>query len=51
MPEVTIITAVKNGNQHIAETMQSMCGQTFRDWEYIIIDDYSYKILKAGFNK
>ncbi|MCF7822768.1 MAG: glycosyltransferase [Candidatus Marinimicrobia bacterium] len=41
MPEVTVLTAVKNGAAYLAETIDSISGQTFTDWEYIIVDDHS----------
>lgn len=41
IPEVSIITAAYNSEKYIAETIESVLGQTFTDWEYIIIDDGS----------
>ncbi|HLI93939.1 MAG TPA: glycosyltransferase, partial [Puia sp.] len=37
-PMVTIITIVYNGEKHIAETMESVGGQTYPNIEYIIVD-------------
>lgn len=41
MSKVTVITAVKNGEMFFAETINSIINQTFKDWEYIIVDDNS----------
>ena len=40
-PEITVITAVRNGASHIAETIRSIQAQTFTSWEYIVVDDAS----------
>ncbi|MGH2760296.1 MAG: glycosyltransferase family 2 protein [Actinomycetota bacterium] len=40
-PSVTVLTAVRNGARFIGETIDSVLGQTFTDWEYIIVDDAS----------
>ncbi len=40
-PEITVITAVRNGSNYLSETIESVQKQTFQDWEYIIIDDAS----------
>ncbi|HLG98189.1 MAG TPA: glycosyltransferase family 2 protein [Bryobacteraceae bacterium] len=40
-PSVTVLTAVRNGASHLAETIASVRAQTFTDWEYIIVDDAS----------
>jgi len=39
--EVSVITAVLNGERHLAETIESVLSQTFEDFEYIIVDDGS----------
>lgn len=36
-----MLTAVRNGARFLAETIDSIRAQTFRDWEYIIVDDAS----------
>jgi glycosyltransferase involved in cell wall biosynthesis len=40
-PEVTVLTAVRNGEPHLASTIRSIIAQTFSDWEYIVVDDAS----------
>src|SRR5579862_2093130 len=40
-PEVTVITAVRNGERYLPETIASIQAQTFSGWEYIIVDDKS----------
>lgn len=41
MPSVSIILPVCNGEKYLAEAIDSVCGQTYTDWELIIIDDGS----------
>ncbi len=41
LPTVSIITAVYNGQKHIAETIESVLTQTHINWEMIILDDGS----------
>lgn len=40
-PEVTVLTAVRNGARLLPETVASVRAQTFSDWEYVIVDDAS----------
>jgi hypothetical protein len=40
-PEVTVLTAVRNGARFLQETIASIRGQTVSDWEYVIVDDAS----------
>jgi glycosyltransferase involved in cell wall biosynthesis len=40
-PLVTVLTAARNAEVHIAEAIESIRAQTFSDWEYIIVDDAS----------
>jgi glycosyltransferase involved in cell wall biosynthesis len=41
MPEVTVLTAVRNGADYLGETIACIQAQTFTNWEYIIVDDAS----------
>ncbi|MBK0401904.1 glycosyltransferase [Adhaeribacter sp. BT258] len=41
MPSVTVLMPVYNAEKFLVEAMQSMLNQTFRDFEFIIIDDGS----------
>lgn len=38
-PKVSVITAVYNGERTISKTIDSILNQTFKDFEYIIVDD------------
>lgn len=40
-PRVTVITPVYNGERYLRATLESVLGQTFQDWEYLLIDDGS----------
>ena len=37
-PKISIITAVYNGEKHIAQTIESVLGQSYTNIEYIVID-------------
>lgn len=39
--EVSVIIATKNGEKYIAEQLRSVQNQTYKDFECIIVDDYS----------
>lgn len=41
IPKVSVIMAVKNGEKSLKKTIDSILNQTFKDFEFIIIDDYS----------
>lgn len=41
MPKVTVLMAVYNGERYLREAMDSILGQTFRDFEFLIVDDGS----------
>lgn len=41
MPKVTVLMSVYNGEQYIREAIDSILGQTFKDFEFIIINDGS----------
>ena len=40
-PLVTVITPLFNAQNFIGETIKSVLGQTYQNWEMIIIDDCS----------
>jgi len=40
-PEITVLTIVYNGQQHISQAVESILNQTFEDFEYIIVDNNS----------
>ena len=40
-PRVSVVLPVYNGEKHLAEAVESILSQTFRDFEFIIIDDGS----------
>lgn len=40
-PQISTIMSVYNGHKFLAETIESMLGQTYSDFEFIIIDDGS----------
>ena len=40
-PFITIFTPNYNGSKFISETLESILGQTYSNFEYIIIDDHS----------
>ena len=37
-PLISIITVTYNGEKHIEETFKSVFGQTYKNFEYIVID-------------
>jgi glycosyltransferase involved in cell wall biosynthesis len=41
MPNVSVIMAVYNGERYLAQAVESILAQTYRDFEFIIIDDGS----------
>lgn len=41
MPKVSIVLPVYNGEKYIKESIDSIIGQKFSDWELLIIDDCS----------
>ena len=41
MPEISVIMSVYNGEEYIAEAIESVINQSFKDWELIIINDCS----------
>ena len=40
-PKVSVVLAVYNHEQFVGQTIESIIGQSFEDWELIIIDDCS----------
>jgi glycosyltransferase involved in cell wall biosynthesis len=40
-PLVSIITPVYNAGRWLSETLESVAAQSFRDWEHILVDDWS----------
>jgi len=40
-PAIDVLVTVYNGERFIAQTIDSVIGQTFRDWRLIIVDDLS----------
>jgi len=41
MPKVSTIIVVFNGEQHIERAVRSIMGQTYQDWELVVVDDGS----------
>jgi hypothetical protein len=41
VPKVSVVMSVYNGERYLREAMDSILNQTFRDFEFIIIDDAS----------
>ena len=40
-PKISLIMSVYNGEDYLAETIESVINQTFKEWEFIIINDCS----------
>ncbi len=41
IPKVSIVTAVRNGEKHLVESISSILDQIYTDFELVVIDDYS----------
>lgn len=41
MPKVSIITSCYNAEKYVGKAIESVRGQTFTDWEYVVVDDGS----------
>lgn len=54
-PKVSVITPAYNAEEYIAEAIESILNQTFRDFEFIIIDncstDKTWEIIQRYINK
>ena len=46
-PRVSIVTIFLNGEEFLAEAIESVIRQTFSDWEYFLVDG-SASILIVG---
>ncbi|UFX82761.1 glycosyltransferase family 2 protein [Candidatus Absconditicoccus praedator] len=55
MPKISVIMPVYNTEKYISETIESILNQTFKDFEFVIIDDYSndgtFQILQSYANQ
>ena len=40
-PKISLIMSVYNGEDYLAETIESVLCQTFTEWEFVIINDCS----------
>ncbi|MCC6301286.1 MAG: glycosyltransferase family 2 protein [Gammaproteobacteria bacterium] len=40
-PPVSIVTPVYNGEAYLAQCIESVLGQTYREWEYVIVNNCS----------
>jgi glycosyltransferase involved in cell wall biosynthesis len=40
-PLVSVVTPVYNGEKYLAECIESIMAQTYQNWEYIIVNNYS----------
>jgi glycosyltransferase involved in cell wall biosynthesis len=41
IPKISVLMSVYNGEKYLRESIESILGQTFRDFEFVIIDDCS----------
>lgn len=41
VPQITVLTAVRNGSRYLHEAIASIRAQSFEDWEHVIVDDAS----------
>ncbi len=40
-PEISVILSVYNGEDYLAEALDSICNQSFKDWELVAVNDCS----------
>ena len=40
-PPVSVVMAVRNGQRYVGQAIESVLGQTFKDFEFLIVDDAS----------
>ena len=40
-PFVWVVTPVHNGERYLAECIESVLGQTYDNWEYLVVDNCS----------
>ena len=48
-PKVTVLMTVFNGSEYIRDTIDSVLSQTFDDFEFLIIDDCSHRLIDQIF--
>ena len=41
MPEISVVVPAHNAQRYLAQTLESVCAQTFTAWELILVDDGS----------
>ena len=54
-PLISVVTPVYNGGKYLSQCIESVLAQTYRNWEYIIVDncssDRSLDIVKSRARK